>query len=403
MHANNQSFDEWLKIIRRDFHIHPELAFQEYRTTDRILGLLEKMGLEAQRFKDHTGAVGLLRGAYEGPTIALRADIDALPVTELGSTPYQSQNEGCMHACGHDANMAIMLGVARRLSDSGAMQQCHGNVKFIFQPAEEQLSGAATLIDAGVLESPTVDCIIAGHMAPNLQVGQIGVFKNIGYASADSFDISVVGKGTHGARPEQGTDPIVAAAAMVTMLQSIVSRNVKPSAAGVISVGMIHGGTAGNVIPESVNMAGTIRALDPVVRKLLEKRLKEVVTGIANTYGVQCQLELHDGTPLLVTDERISAFIFKTAQKVAGMENVSYVPPTMGSEDFAFFTRRCPGTIIRLGCANLSAGLNAPLHSPYFDIDERVLGLGVEVFTQAVTDYLHRATQPGQLAGPDNP
>jgi amidohydrolase len=268
------------------------------------------------------------------------------------------------------------------------MRRCHGNVKFIFQPAEEVLSGALTLIEAGVLELPKVDRLLAGHMSPDLPVGRIGVFKNIGYASSDRFEITVTGKGTHGARPEEGNDPIVAGAALVTLLQSVVSRNVKPSLAGVITVGTFQGGTAGNVIPESVRMKGTIRALDADVRRTLIRRLQEVTEGIGATYGVQCEVAVEDRTPVLVTDEAVSVFIYETAREVLGAENVSYVPPVMGSEDFAFFTHRCPASIIRLGCSNAAAGIVHPLHSAYFDIDERVLGIGVEVFSRAVVRYL---------------
>jgi amidohydrolase len=388
MSEQEQAFDDWLVNLRRDFHAHPEVSFKENRTTEKISELLTEMGIEAQRFENHTGVVALLEGKSEGPTIGLRADIDALPVHELRQISYRSLHDGCMHACGHDANTAIMLGVARRLVESGTMQNCRGNVKFIFQPAEERLSGANTMINAGVLENPKIDCLLAGHMSPDLPIGHIGIFKKIGYASSDSFVITIAGKGTHGARPEDGNDPIVAGAALVTLLQSIVSRNVKPTLAGVITVGMFQGGAADNVIPESVKMAGTIRALDENVRQTLMRRLREVVDGIAITYGVNGSVNIHDGSPVLVVDEAVSTFVYETAREVEGVKNVSYVPPIMGSEDFAFFTRLCPATIIRLGSSNISAEINHPLHSPYFDIDERVLGIGVDIFFETVNRYL---------------
>ena len=388
MNEMDENFTDWLVNLRRDFHAHPELAFEEHRTTEKLAVLLEEMGIRAQRFEAHTGVVGLLQGESEGPTIALRADIDALPITELGKASYRSRHDGRMHACGHDANTAIMVGVARRLVDSAAMRQCRGQVKFIFQPAEENLSGARALIDAGVLESPKVDLLLAGHMSPDLPVGRIGVFRSIGYASSDRFEISIVGKGTHGARPEEGNDPIVAGAALVTLLQSVVSRNIKPTQAGVITVGSFNGGTAGNVIPESVRLTGTIRALDADVRQTLIRRIHEVTAGIAATYGVHCEAKIRDGVPVLITDPDASAFVFETARDVLGPENVSYVPPIMGSEDFAFFTQRCPATIIRLGCSNAALNITHPLHSAYFDIDERVLDIGVDVFSHAVVRYL---------------
>jgi amidohydrolase len=384
----DQAFNNWLVAVRRDLHAHPELAFEELRTTKTLTRLLEEIGVEVQRFKTHTGVVGVLRGAADGPTIALRADIDALPVEELGTPDYRSRHQGRMHACGHDANTAIMVGVARRLVESGALRNCSGNVKFIFQPAEERLSGARTMINAGALEAPKVNRLLAGHMSPDMPVGHIGIFKNIGYASSDRFDIVVTGKGTHGARPEEGHDPIVAGAALVTLLQSVVSRNVKPTLAGVITVGLFQGGTAGNVIPESVRMTGTIRALDADVRQTLIRRLEEVSAGVAATYGVRCEVRVHEGSPVLVTDESVSAFIYETACGVLGPDKVQYIPPIMGSEDFAFYTLECPATIIRLGCANSNAGIVHPLHSAYFDIDERVLAIGVAVFSQAVVRYL---------------
>ena len=391
MNEQGQAFKEWLVDLRRDFHAHPELAFEEYQTTERIAGLIDEIGLETHRFETHTGVVAMLRGETEGATLGFRPDIDALPVQELGETPYRSRHDGRMHACGHDANITIMIGVARRLVESGIMRHCCGNVKFIFQPAEERLSGARTMIEAGVLENPKVDCLLAGHMSPDLPVGHIGVFKNIGYASSDSFDITITGKGTHGARPEEGTDPIVAGSSLITQLQSVVSRNVKPTSAGVITVGMFQGGSAGNVIPEAVQLAGTIRALDADVRELLIRRLEEITEGIALAYAVRCELKIHDGSPILVTDESVSAFIHKTAIEVVGADKVSYVPPIMTSEDFAFFTQRCPATIVRLGCSSVNSGTSHPLHSPYFDIDERVLGIGVEVFFKAVIRFLKKS------------
>jgi amidohydrolase len=388
MTDRDQIFNDWLVDLRRDLHAHPELSTEEHRTTAKLADLLGGLGLQVQRFGALTGVVGLLRGTGEGPTIALRADIDALPLTELGTASYRSRSQGCMHACGHDANTAIMAGVARRLVDSGAMRQRRGNVKFIFQPAEERLLGAKAMIDAGVLENPKVDRMLAGHMSPDLPVGRIGVFAHIGYASSDGFEITITGKGTHGARPESGNDPIVAGAALVTMLQSVVSRNVAPREAGVVTVGVFEGGTVGNVIPESVRLAGTIRALDSGVRQTLIRRLKEIGAGIAAAFGVACDVAVMDGTPVLVTDPAVSTFAVETAREVLGPDKVDTLPPIMGSEDFAFFTRRCPATIIRLGCRNAEAGIVHPLHSAYFDIDERVLAIGVEFFSAAVVKYL---------------
>lgn len=384
----DQTFADWMANLRRDLHAHPELAFEEHRTTKLLTELLEDMGLETQTYDTHTGVVGLLRGNVDGPTVALRADIDALPVTELGTPAYQSRIQGKMHACGHDANTAIMAGVARKLADSNVMRACAGNVKFIFQPAEECICGALSMIESGALDDPKVDLILAGHMSPDLPLGRIGVFQDVGYASSDRFVITMTGRGSHGGRPEEGNDPVVAGAALVTLIQSVVSRNVKPTQAGVITVGSFQGGTAGNVIPESVVLTGTIRALDENIRQLLTRRLREMAQGTAAAYDLECRVEITTGTPVLVTDETASSFMHQIAGEVFGPEQVSFIPPIMGSEDFAFYSQKCPSTIVRLGCSNHEAGITYPLHSGYFDIDERVLGIGMELFSQAAIRFL---------------
>jgi amidohydrolase len=383
-----QTAADWVVNLRRDLHAHPELAFEERRTTKLLAELLEGMGLETRTFDTHTGVIGLLRGSSDGPTVALRADIDALPVAELGTPSYRSRIHGKMHACGHDANTAIMAGVARKLANDHDMRACAGNVKFIFQPAEERISGALSMIESGVLENPKVDLLLAGHMSPDLPAGRIGVFHDVGYASSDSFVITITGRGSHGGRPEQGNDPIVAGASLVTLVQSVVSRNIKPTQAGVITIGSFQGGTAGNVIPESVVLTGTIRALDEDIRQLLIRRLREMAQGTAAAYGLECTAEITTGTPVLVTDETASFFVHQIAGDVFGPEQVSFIPPIMGSEDFAFYCMRCPSTIVRLGCSNPGAGITYPLHSAYFDIDERVLGIGVELFSQAALRFL---------------
>ena len=223
MKTDKSNMQQWLSDIRRDFHMHPEISHQEKRTTQRIADILKEYDCEVQLFDDMTGAVGIIRGAQDGPTIGLRADIDALPIQELNDIPYKSQNPGAMHACGHDAHATIMLGVARNIMTSGLQSKLKGNVKFFFQPAEERIAGAKAMIERGVLENPRVDRVIAGHMAPDLQVGTVGVFKGLGYASADMFELNITGRGTHGARPEDGNDPIVAGAHFVTTIQSIVA------------------------------------------------------------------------------------------------------------------------------------------------------------------------------------
>jgi len=388
MNKDNPRFHQWLSETRRDLHMHPEISHQEKRTTQRIAEILKEYNCEVQLFDDMTGAVGMIRGAQDGPTIGLRADIDALPIQELNDIPYKSQNPGAMHACGHDAHATIMLGVARNIMTSGLQSKLKGNVKIFFQPAEERIAGAKAMIERGVLENPRVDRVIAGHMAPDLRVGTVGVFRGLGYASADMFELNITGKGTHGARPEDGNDPIVAGAHFVTIIQSIVARNIKPTDAAVVTVGKFTSGDVSNVIPETAQLQGSIRALSAEVRQQLIERLHEIAAGLGKTFNVDSQFILHEGVPPLENDVEVAEFLYDVSRDVLGEENVSYRPPAMGSEDFSYFTEERPSAIMRLGCANSEKGLQRSLHSPYFDIDEQVLEVGVAIFTEAVVRYL---------------
>ena len=383
-----ERLNEWLIEVRREFHMHPEISNLEVRTTARVVEMLTSFGIEVRTFDDMTGAVGLLRGEQPGKTIALRADIDALPLRELNEVPYKSKTDEAMHACGHDANTAIMLGVAKMLTESGAGRSLKGNVKFLFQPAEERVSGAAEMIARGVLNDPDVDCVIAGHMDPTLSAGRIGIYETQGYASADHFFINVTGKGTHGGRPNEGIDPIVAAAHFVTAIQSVVGRNIKPTDAAVISIGKFVSGTVGNIIPEKAELEGTVRALTQEVREYLLKRIHEICEGIESTFQVKCDVRVDHSVPPCTNDREVSAFLHETAVGVLDDDHVSYLEPMMGAEDFALFTLERPGAIIRLGCGFQEKGKSFPLHSPHFDIDESVLLIGVRMFSEAVMRYL---------------
>ncbi len=388
MKAVDPQLQKWLVDTRRDFHMHPEISLKEKRTTLKIIEILTDLKIDAQPFPDMTGAVGLIKGKNKGPTIALRADIDALPVQELCDVAYKSQSPGVMHACGHDANTTIMLGVARTLMESGRHNALKGNAKFLFQPAEERGAGAKAMIERDVLESPRVDRIIAGHMSPDLPAGNVGIFRGLGYASADRFDLLITGKGAHGARPEEGNDPIVAGAQFVNSIQSIVARNIKPTEAAVITVGKFHSGEAENVIPETAHLAGSIRALSDDIRAQVHRRLTEIATGLEKTFNVNCKFQILPGVPTLENDIGVAEFLYEISQSILGAENVQYLPPIMGSEDFSYFTLQRPSAIIRLGCSNPEKGLTARLHSPHFDIDEKVLGVGVAVFSEAVIRFL---------------
>jgi amidohydrolase len=386
--ANKKDLFEWIRDVRRDLHAHPELAFKEFRTTERIREILTGLGWDAQPVPGSTGVVGLLHGRGQGPVIALRADIDALPIHELNEVPYRSKNPGVMHACGHEANTAIMLGLARKIVDTGFMSRAYGAVKLIFQPAEERLGGAKTLIEKGVLEDPSVDLIVAGHMTPDLPVGRAGVFKRMGYASSDRFALDIQGRGGHGARPEECIDPVVAGAHFVTQLQTIVSRNIKATESAVVTVGRFSAGDAANVIPETACLEGSIRALNQEVRATVIRRLEELAASLQPAFGVAPKFTLHPGVPVLRNDPKVAALLLSASQTVLGPKNASYLPPIMASEDFAFFTEQRPGAIMRLGCSNPEKGITHKLHSPRFDIDEDVLEIGTTIFFEAVSRCL---------------
>lgn len=381
-------FSGWLSGVRRDFHMHPELSNQEFRTTEKIFSILKELGIQFQTLHESTGAVALIKGGLPGPTIGLRADIDALPIKELNSVPYCSCVDNMMHACGHDANTAIMLGVAKIISEKKIYKNLKGNIKFLFQPAEEKINGADRMIAQGVLENPEVDRVIAGHMAPDLDVGTIGVFKRYGYAAADRFKLTISGKGGHAGRPHETIDPIVCGAHFMTAIQTIVSRNVNPIESAVISVGKFQAGSVGNVIPEKAFLEGTVRTHSDHIRDMVLDRLNIIIEGIQKQFNVRCDFEMVFETPSCNCDREVNDFMFQNASKVLGSENVKWIPPTMGSEDFAFFTKKKPSSIIRLGCRNREKNIISPLHSPYFDIDEKVLDNGVKVFCQAVISYL---------------
>ena len=384
----SKELQQWLKKTRRDFHMHPETAYEEKRTTERIAVILQELGLDVRHFDDMTGVVGLLRSGQEGRTIALRADIDALNLQELNDVPYKSKTDGKMHACGHDAHAAIMLGVAKHLVETGLGSTLKGNVKFLFQPAEEGGAGAKKMIQRGVLQDPEVEAVMAGHMLPDMEVGRIGIFKGQSHASADRFKLTITGEGGHGGRPHQVRDPIITAAHWITAVQAAASRSIDPLDSAVITVGSIHGGQASNVVPREVTLAGTTRAIGDGVRKRIRERMQGITRGMEDAFEVTGDLRFDDGYPPVINDLEISKLLYDAAAELFGADRVEYVRPSTGAEDFAYFAAAKPGAIIRLGCGRPGRKFS-PLHSPYFDIDERILGIGVELFTAGVRRYLN--------------
>jgi amidohydrolase len=379
----------WLSDVRRDLHQHPEIALKEVRTTAKIKEVLAGLGA---RFQDlpglETGAVVVFDGQPGGKTLALRADIDALPMTELNEVPYKSLHDGAAHTCGHDCHTAIMLGVAKQVVESGMLRQLRGRLKFVFQPAEEIVAGARRMVEAGVLENPKVDRILALHMNNELSVGQVGLYRGVSHAHTDSFRLTIQGKGSHGAYPHNGIDPIVAGAHFVSAVQTIVGRNLDPLDSAVISVGQFQAGTAPNIIPDQAQLSGTVRTFKTEVRDLVRRRLQEMAESLRLSFQVEVDYRFIPGVPSTVNDEAVSADLAAAAGKVLGPENVAYLAPKMGGEDFGLFTQLVPGAFMRLGSANAARGITAQGHSPHFDVDERALPIGVEIMVEAIRAYL---------------
>ena len=377
---------DWLVEIRRRIHMHPELGFEEVETSKLISEWLERFGLQVKRGIAKTGVVGLLQGSEPGRTVAIRADMDALPLDEANQVPYVSKIKGKMHACGHDAHVAILLGVAKYFSS--IKDPLKGNIKWIFQPAEEGGGGGRVMVEEGVLENPKVDAIFGAHVFPLLPAGKVGIYEREGLAAADRVKIKMIGKGGHGAMPHLCKDPIHAAGHVITQLHSIVSRNINPLDSAVITIGKISGGTAINIIPDEVEMLVTVRSLSPQVREELNRRMEEVVQGVARSFEMDYRYEFEYGYPVLINDPEMSRLVTSACSKGIGKENVEVLRPSMGAEDFAYYLERIPGSFFRLGIRNEKRGIIHPYHSTLFDIDEEVLPFGVEMFVRIIDQYL---------------
>ncbi len=375
---------------RRDIHQHPELSSQEYRTSSVVADHLQDLGLDVRTGVAETGVVGVLEGSTPGPAVALRADMDALPVIEKTGLPYASKTEGVMHACGHDMHTAILMGTADVLSKM--RNQIKGSVKFIFQPAEEgplegRDSGAPKMISEGALENPKTDVIFGMHVAP-LPTGMVCCRPGNLLASADIFDISIKGKQTHGAMPWAGLDPIVISAQIVLGLQSIISRRTNLTLApAVISIGMVHGGDTFNIIPEQVRMTGTIRALDANIREEIKGQVKEMAHHIAKSGGCEADVSIREAFPISHNDPDLTQKMIPSFNRVVGDNAIMTIPPITNSDDFSFYQEKIPGLFFFLG-ATPAGVMSHPLHSPYFAPDENALSLGVKLMSNMAVDYL---------------
>ncbi|MDY6875314.1 MAG: amidohydrolase [Chloroflexota bacterium] len=371
---------------RRDFHMHPELAFQEHRSAGIIASRLRELGYQVQTGVAETGVVALLKGQRPGPVVMVRFDMDALPIAEENETDYVSQNPGVMHACGHDAHMAMGLGLATLMARH--RDEMTGTLKLVFQPAEEGANGAEAMVKDGVMENPRPDVFLSTHVWNEKPVGTADVSSGAIMAAAEKWTCVVRGKGGHGASPHLAVDPIVATAQVVTALQTVISRNVSPLEKAVVTVGAVHGGNAFNVIPAQVEMSGTIRTYDPVTREMVLRRMREVIEGVAATCGATAELEIMPLTPAVINDTKVVQVVRAAAAAVVGSENVSFGERTMGSEDAALFMQDVPGCYFFLGSANAERGLDAPHHNPRFDFDEDALLLGVAILMYALAHYL---------------
>jgi amidohydrolase len=402
----NELFPKLVEI-RRDFHANPELSNQEVRTAKVIAEKLRQLGLEVQEGVAVTGVIGLLKGKSEGRCVAVRADMDALPIRQISSKPYRSRNPGVMHACGHDVHITVALGVAELLTRH--RDQLEGTVKFLFQPAEESMPatfkgdwGAKLMVAEGALENPRPEAVLALHSTTAfqpaavsddaqvhyLEAGQVGWNVGASSANSDRFQIKIKGKMAHGSAPHRGVDAIAVAAQVINALQLIRSRETNTQQPLVITVGMIKGGQRENIIAEEVTMAGTVRTADTALRDKVIALMERTVKGVTLAHGAEYELDYKKGYPVVMNDTALVNRLLPTMQRIVGEENAIEIKAGMGGEDFSFFSNIVPGFYYRLGCANEAEGVTGGAHTPAFDVDEQCLRTGVEVMAAMVCDFL---------------
>ena len=401
LEAQYQNIEEEVIQWRHEIHQNPELSNREFNTAQKVADHLRALDMEVQTGVAHTGVVGILKGKKPGKVVALRADMDALPVTERNALPYRSevvsqyngQEVGVMHACGHDTHVAILMGAAEILAKNTNFA---GTVKFIFQPAEEgapegEKGGAKYMIEEGVLQNPNVDAIFGLHINSGTRVGKIRYKPRGTMAASQRFVIDIQGKQAHGSTPWQSVDPIVTGAQIITGLQTLISRNSElTKEAAVVSVGSIHSGVRFNIIPESLQMVGTIRTLDRDMKEVIRERMKTLVTSIAEAHGATATVDIQDGADITYNDPELTAFAVKSLQKVAGSDQVELMRAITGAEDFSYFQSKIPGFYFFLGGTPTDVPeADAPSHhTPGFYVDDASLLLGVKAMTQLTLDYL---------------
>jgi len=378
-----ESVKEQLVDWRREFHQNPELTWEEVRTGNRVAEELERMGIEVKRIAK-TGVLGILRGKKPGRTVALRADMDALPITEANDVPYKSQKDGVMHACGHDGHVAMLLGAAKVLS--GMREDIEGEVRFLFQPAEEIAEGAPAMMKEGAMDG--VDAVFGIHLWSDLETGRVSVEAGPRMASTGILKITVKGKSGHGSMPHQGVDAILAASAVVVDLQSIASREISPLDPVVITIGKYNGGARWNVLCGEVVMEGTTRCFNPETAEKLTDIISRVAKNTAASYRAEAEVEHTLLTPPLLNDPEVSEIARGSVEKLYGKEAVAEMEKVMGGEDFAFYTKAAPGAVAFVGIANSSKGTDVAHHNERFDIDEDALPVGTALYAQFALDYL---------------
>jgi len=381
--AATQRIEAHLIEVRRDIHAHPELAFEEVRTAGVVARELEALGIPHQTGVGRTGVVGIIEGGRPGPVLAIRADMDALPIHEQTGLSFASTKSGLMHACGHDIHTSTLLGVAAVLKDLAP--QLAGTVKLVFQPAEESLGGAAAMIADGVMDGPKIDLALAFHNHPDMPVGRFGFARGACLAASDRFDIVVHGVSGHAAHPYTAVDPIVAAASLISQLQTVVSREVRPTHPAVVTVGAIHAGSAHNIIPDSCAIRGTVRTLNAPARATAEAAIRRLCAGAEVGMRVRCEIDYVHGVPSLVNDD---AMLDRTIASVHAQfgDVVDEGEPSLGGEDFAFFANLVPSFQLRVGSAQ--PGRHDKLHNSGYQPDEACIGLGVQALSRAALDIL---------------
>ncbi len=378
-----KKYKQYVIDLRREFHSHPEPSWKEFETSKRVKRELDRIGIPYKVIGD-PGLVATIEGARNGKTVALRADMDALEVTEANDVEYISQNEGISHACGHDAHMAMLLGAAEVLNEM--KDEIAGTVKLIFQPAEEMVSGAETMIKGGCLDG--VDTIFGIHIVGFLPIGLVCAQEGARLSSADTFKLTIKGQGGHGGMPHQGVDAVIAASAVAMNLQSIVSREIDPSESAVVSIGMFNAGTRNNVIADKAELEGTIRLFNLEIRKQMPEIIERIAKNTAQAYRADAELTYIPGVPPTINDAVCAKRAVETVRKVVGDDAVFEVPPVTGAEDFAFYSLKVPGVFAFLGAGNEAKGAIYPQHHENFTIDEDALEIGTALHAQYALDFL---------------